>query len=205
LTKLFHFSLIICGHIIKKAISLDEHYIVYLWILIEIYEGEYQKALDRLSSVSPEVFNTPFYYIPKALLYAQIYGLMNKMKMEQEYYEFARRFLEEKIKVQPDDSRLHSALGVVYAGLGFKEESIQEAERAVALLPVSKEAYRGTYREEDLASVYVMVGEYDKAIDKIKYLLSIPGNMSIPLVKLDPRWAPLREHPRFQELLEGNK
>ncbi len=49
-----------------------------------------------------------------------------------------------------------------------------------------------------------MVGEYDKAIDKIEYLLSIPGQMSIPLIQLDPRWAPLREHPRFQELLGRN-
>jgi serine/threonine protein kinase/tetratricopeptide (TPR) repeat protein len=189
----------------KKVVSLNEHLIVYLWIQIEIFDGEYQKALDRLSLVSSEAFNTQFYYIPKAQLYAQIYGLMNKRKMEQEYYDSARQFLEDKIKAQPNDSRFHSALGIAYASLGFNEKSIQEAERAVALLPVSKEAYRGVYREEDLASVYVKVGEYDKAIDKIEYLLSIPANISIPLAKLDPRWAPLREHPRFQDLLERNK
>jgi tetratricopeptide (TPR) repeat protein len=186
----------------KKVISLDEHQIIYLWILIEIYDGEYQKALDRLSLVLSEEFNTQFYFVPKAQLYAQIYGLMKKRKIEQEYYNLARKHLEDKIKAQPNDSRLHSSLGIVYAGLGLKEESIREAERAVALLPISKEAFRGVYREEDLASVYVMVGEYDKAIDKIEYLLSIPGNISIPLLQLDPRWAPLQGHPRFQMLLE---
>jgi hypothetical protein len=47
----------------------------------------------------------------------------------------------------------------------------------------------------------VMVGEFDLAIDQIEFLLSIPGPLSIPLLRLDPAWAPLREHPRFKELL----
>jgi len=60
---------------------------------------------------------------------------------------------------------------------------------------------RGPYRVEDLAHIYVMVGEYDKAIDRLEDLLSIPGPLSIPLLRLDPAWDPLRNHPRFQDLL----
>jgi hypothetical protein len=48
-----------------------------------------------------------------------------------------------------------------------------------------------------------MVGEFDLAVDQIEYLLSIPGGLSIPLLQLDPAWAPLREHPRFKKLVEG--
>ncbi len=47
-----------------------------------------------------------------------------------------------------------------------------------------------------------MVGEFDKALDKIEYLLSVPSPMSIPLLKLDSRWKPLMSHPRFQKLQE---
>lgn len=50
-----------------------------------------------------------------------------------------------------------------------------------------------------------MVGDYDAAIDHIEYLLSIPGNLSIPLLRLDPAWDPLRNHPRFKKLVEGRK
>ena len=75
-------------------------------------------------------------------------------------------------------------------------------KRAVELLPVEKEAWRGTYRIEDLARIYTVVGEYDKAIDKLESLLSRPGMLSVNILKLDPVWDPLRDHPRFQRLLE---
>ena len=50
-----------------------------------------------------------------------------------------------------------------------------------------------------------MVGEYDLAIDKLEYLLSIPGELSVPYIKLDPVWRPLSNIPRFQNLLEQYK
>lgn len=53
--------------------------------------------------------------------------------------------------------------------------------------------------------IYVMVGEYDLAIDQLEFLLSKPGVLSIPLLRLDPAWEPLREHPDFKKLVEAGK
>ena len=50
-----------------------------------------------------------------------------------------------------------------------------------------------------------MVGENKKAIDQIAYLLSIPGYISIALLRIDPKWNPLRKHPLFQKLLNEGK
>jgi hypothetical protein len=50
-----------------------------------------------------------------------------------------------------------------------------------------------------------MVGEFDAAIDQIEFLLSISRSLSIPLLRLEPVWAPLREHPRFKKLLEAKE
>ncbi len=41
------------------------------------------------------------------------------------------------------------------------------------------------------------------AIDQLEFLLSRPGVLSVSLLRLDPTWDPLRDHPRFQRLLEG--
>jgi serine/threonine protein kinase/tetratricopeptide (TPR) repeat protein len=175
------------------------------WTLIDVIDGNYQNALERLSSESPEFFETQFYFIPRAQLYAQIYGLMNQSQLEKAYYDSARKILEAKILERPEDSRLYSALGIAYAGLGRKQQAIRDAKKAVELLPVSKEAYRGTFRIKDLARVYVMVGEYDAAVEQLKFLLSIPSWMSKDSLRIDPIWDTLRSHPTFKKIAEGKE
>ena len=97
---------------------------------------------------------------------------------------------------------LHSQLGIAYASLGRKEAAIREGQKGVDLLPISKDAVYGPPRIYNLAVIYVMVGEYDAAIGQLELPLSIPSWVSVPLLRLDPTWDPLRDHPRFQALLE---
>jgi serine/threonine protein kinase/tetratricopeptide (TPR) repeat protein len=190
----------------SKALGArEDNLVLYHWLLVDIYERRYQDALNRLSSSAFEVYEDQFYFVPSAQLFAQVFGLMKEKDKERKYYNSARIYLENKVKTQPDDSRLWSALGIASAGLGNKVEAIRATEKAVEILPVSKEAYRGTFRAKDMAQVYVMVGEYDKAFDEIEYLLSIPGELSVPVLKIDPVWAPLHSLPRFQKLLERYK
>ena len=183
--------------------SLEDHWIVFRSVELNVFDGDYQEALDRLSSYKLEAFDTQFYFIPKAQLYGQINGLMGNQQLEQANYESARSILKTKIQQQPKEALFHSSLGIVYAGLGRKDDAIREGKLAVELLPVSKEAWRGCYRVKDLARIYVMVGEFDAAIDQLEFLLSVPGEMSIHLLRLDPVWEPLRDHRRFKKLLEA--
>ena len=75
-------------------------------------------------------------------------------------------------------------------------------EKAVSLLPMSKEAYRGSCRLQDLAKIYTLVGEYEKALDNIEYLLDRPTKLTVHLLRLHPIWEPLRANPRFKKILE---
>ena len=158
-------------------------------------------ALNRLASEPAEAFEGQFLYVPKAQWYAQVYGLVGDRRLERVYYDSARTAMEALVRDRPEDARFHGALGIAYAGLGRKEDAIREGELAVELLPVSKEAWRGAYRVEDLARIYTMVGEYDRAIDRLEYLLSIPIDLSAPILEIDPIWDPLRDNPRFEALL----
>ena len=153
--------------------------------------------------VSSEVlYEDQFLYVPKAQLYAQIYGLMGNRQLERAYYDSTRSMLEARIQQRPDDERYRSALGIAYAGLDRKADAIREGELAVELLPMSKEAYRGAYRAEDLARIYTMVGEYAAAIDQLEILLAVPSPTAVPMLRMDPTWDPIRLHPRFLRLLE---
>ena len=184
--------------------SADDPDIVNALVNIEVFDGNYQEALDQLSLKSKDI-DSQFHFIPAALQCAPIYGYMNKEELAKKCYDEARSILEAKIKEQPEDERLHSSLGVAYAGIGHKEDAIREGKLGVEMLPVSKEAWRGARRVEDIAKIYVMVGDLDAGVDQLEFLLSIPGNMSIPLLRLDPVWNPLRDHPRFKKLLKSGK
>jgi tetratricopeptide (TPR) repeat protein len=120
-----------------------------------------------------------------------------------QYFDSARIEIESRIPDNGDDPRLYSAAGIAYAGLGQKEKAVSAGKKALELMPVNKEAYRGASRLEDLARIYVMVGEYDKAIEQIKTLLSIPSRLSVKLLMLDPTWKPLWDLPEFKEILNS--
>jgi serine/threonine-protein kinase len=173
-------------------------------VTLDVFDGNYQEALDRLSLKSEDT-DDQSNVIPTALRCAQIYGYMNKTELAKKYYDESRSILESEIQQRPEDAWLHSSLGIAYAGLGRKEDALREGKLGVALLPVTKEALRGQARVKDLANIYVMVGEYDLAIEQLECLLSRPGSMSIPLLRLDPAWNPLRNHPRFKKLIEQEK
>ena len=85
------------------------------------------------------------------------------------HYRAAAALLEARIGTAPDDARLHGSLGIAYAGLGRKADAISEGQQALALLPVTREAYRGAFHVEEMARIYAMVGERDAAVEQLEY------------------------------------
>jgi serine/threonine-protein kinase len=174
--------------------------IVFNRILIAIYERKYNEAITRLSG-APDVFADQLRFAPRAQLYAEVYGLMQRPHVARAYSDSARAIVVARLGQQPEDPRLHSALGIAYAGLGRMQEAIQEGRRAAELRPISEDTYQGYPREWDLARIYVMAGEYEAALDRLEHLLSIPGYLTSAWLRIDPTWDPLRAHPRFQTLV----
>ena len=193
--------------IIKEANQIitspdEQTQLRYAMFSLALYDGNYEEAIMYLSLQKSEARDDQFNFIPRYQYYATVYGLMGKPELEHAYYDSSKLVLEDKIIITPDDSRLYSSLGIAYAGLGHKKEAIEAGEKAVEMLPISKEAYRGTYRVEDLARIYIMTGEYEKALKEIKLLLSVPGRLSINLLQLDPIWKQLKNNLEFNKLLE---
>jgi len=188
----------------SQNVTSTETTFVDILTTLDVFDEKYQEALARLSLAPTDVDNMS-YFMPYALRCALIYGYMEKKELANKYYNNARNILESKIQGYPNDTRLHSALGIACAGLGDKDEAISEGKLAIEMLPVTRDAWRGRQRIEDLARIYVMVDEYNLAIEQIEYLLGIPGELSIPLLQLDPAWDDLRKHTRFQELIKQGK
>jgi TolB-like protein/DNA-binding SARP family transcriptional activator/Flp pilus assembly protein TadD len=180
-----------------------ESAVFYPRVMMDIYDRHYEDAIKLLSSEAREVVSSAQdRVIPRAQLYAQAYQLLGRPELARVYYDSARTLLAREIRTMPEDPRLHSALGIAYAGLGRKPEAIGEGLKAVELIPISKEAYKGYHHLWELARIYTMVGEYDLAVDRLEFLLSIPGQLTAAWLRMDPVFDPLRSHPRFQRLVE---
>jgi len=169
---------------------------------LALFARNYQGALDTLAPASAAFDEGQWWFIPKALMEAYTYRLMGDARRAHALFERALSLLEEEARQRPDDDRVRASLGVAYAGLGRKEDAIREGELAVKLVPISDNAVIGPFRLDDLAFIYALVGEREKALDLLEHLLSIPSWLSVPLLRLDPKWDSLCEHPRFQSLLQ---
>ena len=174
----------------------------FSWLDQELYEREYEAALDRLGAAPVSVFELPRQLLPTSLAECECLLALGQPEDAHRACENAREFLDGSLKEQPDDPRIHSALGKTYALLGRKAEAIRHGEEAVTIWPVSKDAFDGVYFEIYLAEIYALAGEPELAIAKLEYLLSIPSLTSAADLRFNPKWDPLRDHPRFQALLE---
>ena len=122
--------------------------------------------------------------------------------------EQARNTLEPLSKEQPDNAFIPAALAVDYAILDEKDSALNEAQRAITLVPSSKDRLSGPGFEENMALVEMIIGENSRAISTLTRLLQTPygGWLYNPapitpvLLKLDPIWDPLRADPAFQKL-----
>ena len=139
------------------------------------------------------------------LCLAQAAALEKDLPSTRRFAEEAKQAFEEQLRATPQDPQRHAFLGLALAYLGRKEEAIREGERGVALDPISKDARNGPYYQHQLARVYMMVGEQEKALDKLEPLLKIPYYLSPGWLKIDPNFDPLRKNPRFQRLVTAGK
>jgi tetratricopeptide (TPR) repeat protein len=174
----------------------------WMWFWLELCARDYQAALRHLTSFPGETIEGQAGFAAKAQLVALVYRFMGEAESALAEFATARALLEEQSARRPDDYRIHASLGVVYAGLGHKTEAIREGKLAVELMPVSKDAILGPVYVENLAMTYILLGEHDAAIDQLEYLLSIPCDLSVEFIRLNPGYDDLRDHPRFQALLE---
>ncbi|HEX9735595.1 MAG TPA: protein kinase [Thermoanaerobaculia bacterium] len=184
----------------------DETSSLYTRFKIELTARNYDEAMRLLNAIESDLIGLESALFPREMSRGTVHHFVGDVEQARVFYERSRRTLERRVAERPEDPRLRSTLGMTYAGLTYagvdhKEAAIREGLKAVELYPVEKDAFVGPDYLEHLAVIYAWVGEDDAAVDLIERILEIPSGLSYAYLRVNPRWDPLRGHPRFERLL----
>ncbi|MFZ1218792.1 MAG: tetratricopeptide repeat protein [Chthoniobacterales bacterium] len=139
--------------------------------------------------------------LSKAFLKATVYAALKDEAKAKANYEEAREKAEKAVQESPEDGPRHALLGLIYAGLGRCEEALTEARRAVELLPEAKDAFDGPILVVTRARISMMCGDFDTALALLDRSLQTASGITLPELRLDPVWDPLRSDLRFSKML----
>jgi TolB-like protein/Flp pilus assembly protein TadD len=120
----------------------------------------------------------------------------------QDAFARAQEIVEDDLVKAPDDAELVAMLALVLGMRGRKEEAIAAGHRAVALLPISKDAFDGPLIATKLAVIYAQAGEPARALVLLEELVKVPNGPSAGTLRIEPEWEPLRGEQRFEQLLK---
>jgi len=120
----------------------------------------------------------------------------------------ARKELETKSADKPEGVDVLVEISKLDAGLGRKKNAIHEAQRAVELLPIAKDAVNGPDNIANLALVYAWTGERDRALEQLEKIATVPTSPGSPTYGdflLNPCWDDLRGDKRFDKIVAAAK
>ncbi|PYK35037.1 MAG: hypothetical protein DME58_02115, partial [Verrucomicrobia bacterium] len=119
--------------------------------------------------------------------------------------EEALPLLEARFRQRPDDTFTMTELSWVYLALARNADALRISRQAADIITLEKDALAGVSFQIGLAQIEARAGAPEEAIKRLRHLLSIPagGAASIPALKMDPVWDPIRDRPDFQQLLSG--
>jgi tetratricopeptide (TPR) repeat protein len=193
-----------------KESGLKEEDVQYL---VYYYTRQYDKLIELISTNDSKFNieynneylqgNEQYSYHRRTYDFALIYYLSGNKSLCKVYADSAITQLKDKIKEDPNDERFYAILGNSYALIGNNTKAVEYGKKAVNMMPINLDAVKGVNKEQDLMEIYIFTGNYDLALDKIEYLLTIPSRLSVGKLIIDPKFDNLRSFPRFKKIINS--
>lgn len=135
--------------------------------------------------------------VPISFLQAQAWEMVGDSAKARAAYEAARIAIQPNLR-NPDTPIFFSVLGLIEAGLGNKTAALEAGRKSLQLVPVDHESGNGATRLNAMVEIEIRVGELDAAAAHLQEALSIPSGRTVSamLIKIDPRFEPVRERLR---------
>ncbi len=154
-------------------------------------DGRFAEAEQELERSSFARLDGQLAYFTRESLAAEILTEAGRAPEAAARWQKALGELEEMAAARPSDPRLRSLHAVALAGCGRTSEALAEAQAAVELAPLARDAFDGAYFLERLALVQLRCGRGEEAAATIRRVLAVPGRLSLASLRLSPEWRGL--------------
>ncbi|MEO5509005.1 MAG: protein kinase, partial [Longimicrobiales bacterium] len=155
-------------------------------------QGEFAEAaklFERACMLRPEDFQAPFFL-------AQCFVSMGMEEESRTMYRKAKRLIDERLELNPDDARACQLGASTAARLGDNEAAADFSRRALTINPDDPLLLY------NVSCMYALVGNPDEALDCLEKAVD-KGYGQKDWVAHDTDLDSLRELPRFQRIVEG--
>jgi TolB-like protein/DNA-binding winged helix-turn-helix (wHTH) protein/Flp pilus assembly protein TadD len=162
-------------------------------------------AARKVYANAEEPQNLHAAYYPVEVLRGDVDWYAGDKAAARTQYERALPLIQSLQRQHPESARWHAELGWVYARLGRNADALKQGRRALGAHDPTSGVVRHTPRGAlALSRIEAQIGMPDQAIGVLDQLLALRTGttISVPLLKLDPAWDPIRDSPRFQALLQ---
>ena len=178
----------------EKALELDpNHFEANLFYARHWHRfGDHERAVPyfiRAAEVQPDDCQAP-------LLLEQALRASGRGEEGKPYGRMGLKRAEEALRRFPESSRPAQLGASTLVVLGEPEQAKEWMERALAVDPDD------THIQYNAACMWSQLGDYDKALDLLQKWASHVGPENKDWMQQDADLDPLRDHPRYQKLLD---
>jgi serine/threonine protein kinase/Flp pilus assembly protein TadD len=181
----------------------DDREALSLHLAIAVTREEWQQAEDLIERLDGGDDEGEFGYgnVPVPVGCYSILIAVLRAEQLTPAFNATREELSNRVQKSPTNGALLSSLALVDAILGNKEKANQEADHALELTPVAKDAMNGPEILKNVAATHVWTGELEKGFTEISMLAKMPKGLSYGELKCDQFWAPVKKDPRYERIL----
>jgi TolB-like protein/Tfp pilus assembly protein PilF len=186
------------------AAALDPDVTLELEGILAYYRGDLEAAVDRLTRTNVRnhrVLGLAYHALGRldlAVAQGDSLGMAATAALAS---------LEESgIALQPGlQARAQSDLALAEALGGRRRRAFRAALAAVEILPLSVDAVDGADHLASLGLTLALLGEHDRALQRLDSALAVPSSLTRAELMMDPAYSSLRMLEGFQSVLAGGE
>ena len=176
------------------------------WSMAQVNLNYWERRPDsmlKIAAVMPAVLGAgQGVYLPPSLYSARAHQLRGDTRAASLAFDSARVVLDSAVRTHPADEHVHAALGFALAGLGDRAGALRETSWVKTSFAYRNDHTQGRFTVMHRAQILAQLGDANGALDDVQRLLVEPGQTMLTpcMLRLDPRWDPIRSDARFQAI-----